>query len=57
MTSTEAVAALDRIAAAMSSDPEAAHSSADAVLLAHVAPEVAEAYQRVADARSWWSCA
>ena len=50
----EAVAALDAI---NSGDPEAAHGEADAILLAAVPPEVAEAYRRLVDRCDWWAAA
>ncbi|MCM0622492.1 hypothetical protein [Nocardioides bruguierae] len=47
-----AVARLDRIDG---SDPDAAHGTADDVLLTEVPPDVAAAYQRVIDRCSWWA--
>jgi pyrroline-5-carboxylate reductase len=57
MTESEAIRRLDEIAATLASDPEAAHSEADAVLLATVPQTVADAYQRVVDACPWWAYA
>jgi hypothetical protein len=53
LTIDEAIARLDAIG--YEHDPETAHSDADDVLLAHVDPEVAEAYRRVINRQgSWW---
>lgn len=39
------------------SDPEAAHSQADDVLLEYVPVEVADAYRRVMARAPWWASA
>lgn len=38
-------------------DPEAAHATADDILLALTPPPVAEAYQRLMDRAAWWGTA
>lgn len=53
----DAIDRLDAIAAAMSDDPEIAHSEADAVLLSVVDPAVKAAYERVVAACRWWATA
>lgn len=38
-------------------DPEAAHSTADMILLEYVPEEVKLAYKRAANRQDWWACA
>jgi hypothetical protein len=57
LSTVAAVERLARIERMLASDPEAAHSDADAVLLACVPVAVRDAYQRVVDACSWWATA
>lgn len=37
-------------------DPEAAHSAADAAILALLPADVADAVQRIKDKAGWWAC-
>lgn len=53
MKTKEAVNALDAINP--EDDPERAHSEADEILLAAVAPEVADAYRRLVTRAPWWA--
>lgn len=50
-----AAEAVERLDAVDGSDPERAHSEADAVLLSVVSPEVRDAYRRVTARCSWWA--
>lgn len=47
--------ALEALAAIDVSDPEAAHSQADKILLGRVSPLVAAAYRRTASRTEWWA--
>lgn len=54
MNLTQAVNSLEAISG---DDPEAAHSEADAILLAFVPAEVAHAYERLTNRCRWWATA
>lgn len=53
-TPADAVKILEGLSGA---DPEISHSTADAVLLAMVPKEVADAYRKVLDRCAWWASA
>lgn len=59
-TSTERIAAPQAAMLIRSidpADPESAHATADALLLAAVDADVANAYRALRDRCSWWACA
>ena len=51
----EAVVALVSLGALASTDPEAAHSKADEILLSAAPPEVGLAYRRLVEDARWWA--
>lgn len=51
------LAPVERLDAISGDDPEHAHGAADAVLLACVPTEVADAYRRVGARCGWWATA
>jgi hypothetical protein len=50
-------AAVAKLDAMDSSDPELAHQEADLILLDFVPEEIADAYRRLVRRCAWWACA
>jgi hypothetical protein len=50
-------ALVEKLDALDESDPEAAHSAADAILLDAVHPAVRAAYERLVERSHWWATA